>query len=87
MRLIAKRLALLAIVVHIFLNPAFADWLLDGVLIPDDAKFVPPSAAVPESRQRYEVPSGNGHRLISSPLLWTDYVDRYLNSIEAEAKQ
>jgi dienelactone hydrolase len=35
----------------------------------------------------FGVPGGNGHGVISSPLLWTDYVDRYLSSIEPEAKR
>ena len=35
----------------------------------------------------FEVPGGNGHRVMSSPPLWTDHVDRYLNSIGAVAKQ
>ena len=29
----------------------------------------------------FEVPGGNGHRVMSSPPLWTDHVDRYLDSI------
>src|SRR5262245_64513326 len=35
----------------------------------------------------FEVPGGNGHRVMNSPPLWTGHVDRYLNSIGAEAKQ
>jgi dienelactone hydrolase len=35
----------------------------------------------------FEVPGGNGHRVMFSPPLWTGHVDRYLNSIGAEAKQ
>jgi dienelactone hydrolase len=34
-------------------SAAFADMLVDGVLIPDDAKVVSPSAAVPESQERF----------------------------------
>ena len=49
----AKRLAVLAMVIHIVASAAFADRLVDGVPIPDGAKVVPPSAAVPESQQRF----------------------------------
>jgi len=35
----------------------------------------------------FEVPGGNGHRVMYSPPLWTGHVDRYLNSIGPEAKQ
>jgi len=49
----AKRLFVLAMVIHIVPSAAFADRLVDGVPIPDDAKIVPPSAAVPESQQRF----------------------------------
>jgi dienelactone hydrolase len=34
----------------------------------------------------FEVPGGDGHRVMFSPPLWTGHVDRYLNSIGAEAK-
>jgi acetyl esterase/lipase len=53
MNRIAKRLVLLTIVNHIIPNAAFADWLIDGALIPGDARVVPPSAAVPASQQRF----------------------------------
>src|SRR5229473_8563880 len=49
----AKCLFVLAMVIHIVPSAAFADRLIDGVPIPDDAKIVPPSAAVPESQQRF----------------------------------
>ena len=49
----AKRLFILAMVIHIAPCGAFADRLVDGVPIPDDAKVVPPSAAVAESQQRF----------------------------------
>jgi dienelactone hydrolase len=49
----AKRLVVLAMVIHIVPSAAFADMLVDGVLIPDDAKVVSPSAAVPESQERF----------------------------------
>src|SRR5258708_4844231 len=49
----AKRLFVLAMVIHIVPCAAFADWLIDGVPIPDDAKVVPPSATVPENQQRF----------------------------------
>jgi hypothetical protein len=49
----AKRLVVLATVIHIVPSAAFADWLIDGVLMPDDARVVPPSAGVPESQQRF----------------------------------
>src|SRR5260370_4983035 len=49
----AKRLFVLAMVIHIVPCAAFADRVVDGVPIPDDAKVVPPSAAVPESQQRF----------------------------------
>jgi dienelactone hydrolase len=49
----AKRLAIFAMVIHIVPSAAFADRLVDGVPIPDDVKVVPPSAAVPESQQRF----------------------------------
>jgi hypothetical protein len=39
--------------IHIVPCAAFADQLADGVPIPDDAKIVAPSAAVPESQQRF----------------------------------
>jgi dienelactone hydrolase len=48
-----KRLFVLAMVIHIVPSAAFADRLVDGVPIPDDAKIVPPSTAVPESQQRF----------------------------------
>ena len=48
----AKRLFVLAMVIHIVPCVALADRLVDGVPIPDDAKVVPPSAATPESQQR-----------------------------------
>ena len=35
----------------------------------------------------FEVPGGNGHMVMFSPPLWTDHVDRYLDSIGAVAKQ
>jgi dienelactone hydrolase len=35
----------------------------------------------------FEVPGGNGHRVIHSPPLWTGHVDRYLNSIGEVVKQ
>jgi hypothetical protein len=50
---IAKRFFVLAMVIHIVASAAFADRLVDGVPIPEDAKVVPPSAAVPESQQRF----------------------------------
>jgi dienelactone hydrolase len=40
-------------VIHVVPSAAFADRLVDGVPIPDDAKVVPPSATVPESKQRF----------------------------------
>ena len=49
----ARRLFVLAIVVHIASSAAFADRLIDGVPIPDDAKVAPPFAAVPESQRRF----------------------------------
>ena len=49
----AKRLFVLAMVIHIVPSAAVADRLVDGVPIPDDAMVVPPSAAVPESQQRF----------------------------------
>ena len=49
----AKRLFVLAMVIHIVPSAAFADRLVDGVPIPNDAKVVPPSAAVPENQQRF----------------------------------
>jgi dienelactone hydrolase len=49
----AKRLFVLAMAMHTAPSPAFADRLVDGVPIPDDAKVVLPSAAVPESHQRF----------------------------------
>jgi hypothetical protein len=49
----AKRLVVLAMVIHMVPSATFADRLVDGVPIPDDAKVVPPSAAVPESQQRF----------------------------------
>ena len=49
----AKRLFVLAMVIHIVPSAAFDDGLIDGVPIPDDAKVVPPSAAVAESQQRF----------------------------------
>jgi len=53
MRRFAKQLVVLAMVIHIVPSAAFADWLIDSALIPDDARVVPPSAAVPESHQRF----------------------------------
>ena len=35
----------------------------------------------------FEVPGGDGHRVMFSPPLWTGHVDRYLDSIAAEARQ
>jgi hypothetical protein len=49
----AKRLVVLAMVIHMVPSAALADWLVDGVPIPDDAKVVPPSAAPPESEQQF----------------------------------
>jgi len=49
----ARRLFVLAIVVHIASSAAFADRLIDGVPIPDDAKVAPPFVAVPESQRRF----------------------------------
>jgi len=49
----AKRLVVLALVIYIVPSAAFANWLIDSALIPDDARVVPPSAAVPESQQRF----------------------------------
>jgi dienelactone hydrolase len=49
----AKRLVVLALVIHIVPGAAFADWLIDSARIPDDATVMPPSAAVPESQQRF----------------------------------
>jgi hypothetical protein len=40
-------------VTHILPSAASADRRVDGVPIPDDAKVVPPSAAVPEGHQRF----------------------------------
>ena len=48
-----KRLVVLAIVIHTVPSAAFADRMVDGVPIPDDAKVVPPTAAMSESRQRF----------------------------------
>ena len=53
MRRFAKQLVVLAMVIHIVPSAAFADWLIDSALIPDDARVVPPSAAVPESHQQF----------------------------------
>ncbi len=53
MHRLAKRLFVLAMVMHIVPSVAFAYWLVDGVPVPDDAKVVSPSAAVPESQQRF----------------------------------
>ena len=49
----AKRLFVLAMVIHIVPSEAFADRMVDGVPIPDDAKVVPPSATMPGSQQRF----------------------------------
>jgi dienelactone hydrolase len=49
----ARRLFVLALVIHIVPSATFADRLVDGVPIPDDTMVVPPSAAVPESQQRF----------------------------------
>jgi len=49
----AKRLVVLAMVTCIVPSAAFADWLIDSALIPDDATVVLPSAAVPESHQQF----------------------------------
>jgi len=49
----AKRLFVLAMVIHVVPGGAFADRLVDGVPIPDDAKVVAPSPAGPESGQRF----------------------------------
>ena len=49
----AKRLVALAMIIHIVPSAAFADRLVDGVPIPDDAKVVPASAAVPEGLQQF----------------------------------
>jgi hypothetical protein len=57
----AKRLVVLALVIYIVPSAAFADWLIDSALIPDDARVVPPSAAVPESQQRF-LGAWVGHR-------------------------
>jgi dienelactone hydrolase len=43
----------LALVIYIVPSAAFADWLIDSALIPDDARVVPPSAAMPESQQGF----------------------------------
>jgi dienelactone hydrolase len=53
MHLLAKRLVVLAIVIHIVPSAAFADRLVDGVQIPDDANAMAPSTAVLESQQRF----------------------------------
>jgi dienelactone hydrolase len=53
MHWLAKRLIVLAMVVHIVPSAASADRLIDGVPIPDDAKVVPPSSAVLESQRRF----------------------------------
>ncbi|MEA2907417.1 MAG: hypothetical protein QOI12_4804 [Alphaproteobacteria bacterium] len=47
------RLFVLAMVINTVPSAAFADRLVDGVPIPDDAKVAPPSAAMPESQQRF----------------------------------
>jgi dienelactone hydrolase len=49
----AKWLVVLTMVIHIVPSAAFADWLIDSALIPDDATVAPPSAAVPESYQQF----------------------------------
>src|SRR5260370_3780126 len=51
----AKRLFVLALVmvIHIVPSAAFADRLVDGVPIPDDAKIVPPSPPLPASQHRF----------------------------------
>jgi putative ABC transport system substrate-binding protein len=49
----AKWLFVLAMATHIVPTSAFADRLVDGVPIPNDAKVVPPSAAVPQNQQRF----------------------------------
>jgi putative ABC transport system substrate-binding protein len=49
----AKWLFVLAMAIHIVPTSAFADRLVDGVPIPNDAKVVPPSAAAPENQQRF----------------------------------
>src|SRR6516225_5537413 len=53
MRRFAKLLFLLAMIIQIVPSAAFGDRLVDGVPIPDDAKVVPASAAMPESQQRF----------------------------------
>ena len=53
MHRLAKRLFVLAMVIHFVPSAAFADRLVDGVPIPDDAKVMPPSLALPESQQRF----------------------------------
>ena len=40
-------------VIHMVPSAAFADRLIDSALIPDDARVVPPSAAMPESYQQF----------------------------------
>jgi pimeloyl-ACP methyl ester carboxylesterase len=35
----------------------------------------------------FQVPGGNGHMVMSSPPLWTDHANRYLDSIGAVEKQ
>ena len=48
-----SKLFVLAMVIHIVPSAAFADRLVDGVPIPDDANVVPPSAAVSENQERF----------------------------------
>jgi len=53
MHRLAKWLVVLAMVIHIAPSAAFADWLIDSALIPDDARVVSPYAAMPESHQQF----------------------------------
>jgi hypothetical protein len=67
----AKLLFVLGMVIHIVPSAAFADRLVDGVPIPNDAKVVPPSAAAPESQQghmwTWSVPTRSGPRYAPDP--------------------
>jgi hypothetical protein len=49
----AKWFVALAMVIHVVPSAAFADRLIDGVTIPDEAKVEAPSAEVPEIYQRF----------------------------------
>jgi hypothetical protein len=62
----AKRLVVLALVIPTVPSAAFADRLVDGVPIPDNAKVVPPSAAAPQSPQRFWVPGSAAGAVRSS---------------------